>query len=100
MMIVSVADLCKIQVSPSWLITALVLTILFSVATPPVANGMAAIYVVLFKQLGIPTGDILGIVIALDTMLDFIGTAIDLVCGQYFLFDFSVKNGMNESKAA
>lgn len=100
LVVLTSAELHNIQISFSWLALTFILAFLFSIAETPAAGGMVATYMIVFPQLGIPIDNTFGIFVALSTMLDFIGTATNLACGQCFLFDFSVKAGMNESKAA
>ena len=52
---------------------------LLSVSAPPVAGGSAVCFAILFEQLGIP-GDAIGFALAMNVLMDFVLTAVNLYC--------------------
>ncbi|MGN0404183.1 MAG: dicarboxylate/amino acid:cation symporter [Bariatricus sp.] len=82
-----------IQVSASWIVTAVIITAVSAVATPPIPGGAAATYTMLFLQLGIPS-DALVITVALDMIFDFFLTSGDMLLLLVELFSISSKIGM------
>lgn len=82
-----------IQVSASWIVTAVIITAVSAVSTPPIPGGAAATYTMLFLQLGIPS-DALVITVALDMIFDFFLTSGDMLLLLVELFSISSKIGM------
>jgi len=73
-----------IQVSPVWFVSAALMCILLSLATPTIPGGTAASFAVLFAQLGLPTEQ-LAVLLALNTVLDFFHTAANIFGDQCVL---------------
>lgn len=82
-----------IQVSVSWIVTAVIITAVSAVSTPPIPGGAAATYTMLFLQLGIPA-EALVITVALDMIFDFFLTSGDMLLLLVELFSISSKIGM------
>ena len=78
------ADMYQVPTSLTWFITALLVSVILGIATPPIPGGALASFAVLFAQLGIPVEG-LGIIIAMNVLLDFIETPTDLLGGQAML---------------
>lgn len=87
------ADMYDIEVSAMWIITAFVICLIMSVATPPIAGGSAIAYTIIFAQLGIPSR-ILAVVLALDVIFDFVAIATDKVYICTSLLNIAKKNDM------
>lgn len=68
----------QVVISVPWLLTALLLAVLLSIANPPIPGGGAACYTILFLQLGIPASA-LPVVFALEALADYLVTAVDVV---------------------
>ncbi len=64
----------SVEISISTTILCILNAIILSVATPPVAGCALSLYTLIFMQMGIPL-DALPIAIAIQTILDFPGTA-------------------------
>ena len=69
-----VAEISGVQISFLWLVMAIFVSIVLSIATPSVPGGLLASLSVLFLQLGLPM-EAMGVVITICTLLDFFGTA-------------------------
>ena len=80
-------------ISISWFVTAFLLSIILSIATPPVPGGAMASLSVLAAQLSLPL-DGIAIVLALNIVLDFIETPTDVFSGQTVLVLSADKFGM------
>lgn len=70
------AEMFQVQCSFGWLITALFIVMILSVATPPIPGGALTAYTIIFKLLGIPA-EALAIALAIDVIVDFIATGFD-----------------------
>lgn len=81
---VSVAESSGIEVSMVWYVTAVVVSIILSLASPPVPGGMTASFAILFAQLGLPVSD-LAVIVSLTSILDFVTTATSVQGGQCIL---------------
>lgn len=68
-----------VDITFSWLITAVLVSGLLAMALPPIPGGALTCYTILFTELGIPM-EALAIVISIDLFFDFIGTATNIVC--------------------
>lgn len=81
---ISVAESSGLEVSVVWYITAVVISVILSVASPPVPGGMTASFAILFAQLGLPVSD-LALIVSLTSILDFVATATNVHGGQCIL---------------
>lgn len=87
------AGLCMAEVygtaiSPTWMITLLIISVILAVAAPPVPGGALTCYTILFMQLNIPT-EALAITIALNVIFEFFATAVNLLCLQTELVELA-----------
>ena len=87
------AGLCMAEVygtaiSPTWIITLLIISVILAVAAPPVPGGALTCYTILFMQLNIPT-EALAITIALNVIFEFFATAVNLLCLQTELVELA-----------
>lgn len=87
------AEVYGTAVSVSWFAAAFLMSIILSVATPPIPGGTLASISVLFAQLGLPSGG-LAVVLALNIILDFIETPTDIFGGHAVLILTSKKLGL------
>lgn len=81
---VSAAENAGLALSPTWIVTALMMCVVLSVAAPPVPGGMSASFAILFTQLGLPL-DGLAVILSLSAILDFVVTAVLVFSGQCVL---------------
>ncbi len=70
------AEQTNVKVSVIWIINCILLCVITSVATPPVAGGAIACYSILFNHLGIPASA-LALAVTIDVFFDFIATTVD-----------------------
>lgn len=75
------AEYYHVDITIMWLITAVLTTVLLAMATPPVPGGMLSVFTVMFAQLGIP-GEAIALAVAVNSILDFVMTAVSLTCLQ------------------
>ncbi len=92
----SFAEFYNISVSPAWFIMMLLTSIILSLATPPIPGGAITAYTVLLTQLSIPS-TALAIVLACDTIFDFINTGCDQFLLPFVLTNQAGKLGMLNS---
>ena len=71
------AEMYGVAITPQFLVIAVITNLLLSFAIPPVPGGALMGYTIAFAQLGIPL-DGLGIVLALDAIIDFPATACNV----------------------
>lgn len=81
---ISVAENSGIEVSEVWFITAAVMSVILSAASPPVAGGPTASFTILFSQLALPASN-LAVILSLTSILDFAATASDVFSRQCVL---------------
>ena len=86
------ASVYHVQCTPVWLLLAVFLCIVLSVAVPPIPGGGAAVYTILFLQMGIPEAA-LAVALTLDIITDFAITAFDTLTLQMALINVSSKLG-------
>lgn len=82
------AEIYGVTVSPVWLATACLITIVLAVAAPPIPGGALTCYTILFVQLKIPM-EAVAVTIALNVILEFITTAVNLFCLQAELVELA-----------
>ncbi|MCI8371541.1 MAG: dicarboxylate/amino acid:cation symporter [Lachnospiraceae bacterium] len=90
---ICMAGLYGVPVTPAWLFLAWLTTVVLSIAAPPVAGGGLTCFTILFMQLGIPT-EAIALTVALNVILEFPATAVNLFCLQAELVDSSGSLGM------
>ncbi len=82
------AEIYGVTVSPVWLATAFLISIVLAVAAPPIPGGALTCYTILFVQLKIPM-DAIAVTIALNVILEFATTAVNLFCLQAELVELA-----------
>jgi len=82
-----------IAITPSWLVTMIIVAGLLSMAAPPIPGGALTCYTVMFTQLGIPI-EAVALAVAINSLIDFIMTANNLTCLQIEAVMVSGKLGM------
>ncbi len=70
------SQIYHIEISLVWLLTAILVITIVSIALPPVPGGALACYTIVFTQLGIPQ-EALAVTMLLDVFFDFISTGCD-----------------------
>lgn len=80
------AEVCGIPITLPWLLIGLVTNLLLAFAIPPVPGGPAMCYTIAFAQLGIPM-EVMGIAIAVGTIIDYPATACNVSGWQLSLID-------------
>ena len=83
------------MVSVSWIITAVIITAISAIATPPIPGGAAATYTILFSQLGISPKSLF-VVVAIDMIFDFVLTSSDMSMLLLQMYHLSNKMGMRD----
>ena len=73
------ASVYQVQCSVTWLIIAVIVCTIVSVATPPIPGGGVVAYTILFAQMGIPS-DAMAIAMTIDILTDFVITAFEMLC--------------------
>ncbi len=70
------------------MLTVFIISVILAIAAPPVPGAALTCYTILFMQLGIPT-EAIAVVIALNVILEFVATAVNLFCLQTELVELS-----------
>lgn len=78
------AEVYSVECSPIWFALIVFMSVVLTIATPPVPGGALACYAIMFLQLGIPE-EALGVALAIDTLLDFVITGVNMYCLQFEL---------------
>lgn len=68
------AENYQTEINLSWMLTAILLSGILAIATPPIPGGGLTCYTVMFLQLGIPE-EALALTMTLDLIFDFMATA-------------------------
>ncbi|MBQ9009976.1 MAG: cation:dicarboxylase symporter family transporter, partial [Clostridia bacterium] len=97
-MAIGVAEQYGTPVSLTWFLMAFVLSLVLSVAAPPVSGGAAACFSILLTQLGLPM-EAMAMILTLNIVLDLMGTGVNLFGMQGILFVFSRKARMTDRKS-
>ena len=82
------AEAYGVTISLNWLLTALFISVVLAIATPPIPGGSLTCYTLLFLQLNIPA-EAVPIIIAVEVIMDFICTAVNLLCLQTELVELA-----------
>lgn len=90
---ICMAEIYNVKISPVWLVTALLIAVVLAVATPPIPGGALACYTILLLQLEIPAQAI-AVAVAINVVLDFFATAVDLFCLEAELTELAGELGM------
>ena len=91
------AEYAQVAVSLSWVVMAVIVASLLALAAPPIPGGGLSVYTILFLQLGIPM-ETLTLALALNTIIEFFGTAANLACLQMELTLVADKMGMLDTE--
>ena len=91
------AEIYGVTVSPVWLVTAFLIAIVLAVAAPPIPGGALTCYTILFVQLKIPM-EAIAVTIALNVILEFATTAVNLFCLQAELVELAAGLDMLDIK--
>lgn len=86
--LLSMAEIYDVSISPIMLIMAVISILLLSIATPPIPGSGAAVLIILFSQFGIPA-EAIAIAASLDIVLEFFITAAEIFCQQCELVQLS-----------
>ena len=70
------ADVSQVNCSPEWIVTAVLISGIMSIAVPPVPGGIAMAMSLMFTQLDLPN-EAMGIALTVNMFADFIITAAD-----------------------
>lgn len=81
-------ELYHVEMSPGWLVSALLIAVVLAVAAPPVPGGALTCYTMLFTQLNVPT-EAITIAITLNIIMDFVATAVNVLCLQTELVELA-----------
>ena len=71
------AEIYAVNISPTWILTALIVSVILGIAAPPIPGGALTCFTMLFVQLNIPAEGI-PTVIALNVLRDFFATACNI----------------------
>ena len=82
------AETYGVAITPTWMFTVFIISVILAIAAPPVPGAALTCYTILFMQLGIPT-EAIAVVIALNVILEFVATAVNLFCLQTELVELS-----------
>lgn len=82
------AETYGVAITPIWMFTVFIICVILAIAAPPVPGAALTCYTILFMQLGIPT-EAIAVVIALNVILEFVATAVNLFCLQTELVELS-----------
>ena len=82
------AEIYGVAISPVWMMTALIISAVLAIAAPPIPGGALTCYTMLFVQLNIPS-EAIPIIIALNVITEFFGTAVNLFCLQLDLVELA-----------
>lgn len=77
-LVLAMADVYNIPITPVWLVTAVLLTAVLGIAVPPIPGAGLTCYGILFAQLGIPL-DGIAVAATLAAGIDFFATASNLM---------------------
>lgn len=91
------AEIYGVTVSPVWLATAFLIAIVLAVAAPPIPGGALTCYTILFVQLKIPM-EAIAVTIALNVILEFAATAVNLFCLQTELVELAADLDMLDAE--
>ncbi len=82
------AEIYNISISPAWLVTAFIISVVLAIAAPPIPGGALTCYTMLFVQLNIPS-EAIPLIITLNVITEFFGTAVNVLCLQTELVELA-----------
>ena len=71
------AEVYGIECSLAWFVLAIFSAVILAIASPPIPGGTLTCYTIMFVQLGLPE-EALVVALALDVLLDFIATGMNM----------------------
>jgi Na+/H+-dicarboxylate symporter len=71
------AEVYGIECSLAWFVLAIFSAVVLAIASPPIPGGTLTCYTIMFVQLGLPE-EALVVALALDVLLDFIATGMNM----------------------
>lgn len=77
-MCLCMAEVYQVPVNVSWLVTLGLMSVIMSIASPPIPGGNITCYAILCRQLGIPM-EAVALCIALDVVHDRLQTTVDTI---------------------
>jgi len=83
-----------VGVSISWIVTAIIITSVAAISTPPIPGGASAAYTIMLLQLGLPT-EALALALTVDMLFDFLITGGDMFMLLLEILRISKRLGMN-----
>ena len=89
------AGMYNVSCDPIWVVMAIIVSCILAIAMPPVPGGGAAVFTMLFAQLGIPA-EALPLALAVEMLCDFFVTAFEQLCRLYTLVNVSSELDMIE----
>lgn len=75
------AEIYQVTVTPVWIGMTVLISVILTIAAPPIPGGGVALCTLLFHQLGLPPEG-LAAAVAIDVIADFFITAMDTFCQQ------------------
>ena len=78
---IHMAVMYGIAITPLYLFNAVLISILLSIAIPPIPGADVTVFALLFTQMGIPA-TALAVLLPINMILDFTDTALNLICLQ------------------
>ena len=96
-LVIYFAGVHHVSCSVGWLLIAVFICAIVSIATPPVPGGGAIAYSILFTQLGIPM-EALAIAFTIDLIADFMITAFEMLALQMTMINVSSSMNLIDSK--
>ena len=90
LVILYLSELFAVDLSPSRILMAVLVSAVTAVATPPVPGGGTIAYTALITQMDLPMEG-LAIILAIDMLADFLITSSDILCVQLALVNVSAK---------
>ena len=78
---IGMAEAYSVAMTPVWLVTLVIIAVVLAIAAPPVPGAAITVYTILFMQLNIST-EAIAVIVALNIILEFVATAVNLFCLQ------------------
>lgn len=88
-----ISGLYQIEISLSWIIMAVIISVITAIATPVIPGGAIISYTMLFSQLGLP-GEGLAIILAIDVVTDFLISSTNVFCLPLALVNVAGRYGL------
>ena len=82
------AEIYGVNISPLWLLTGLIISVILAIVAPPIPGGALTCYTMLFVQLNIPA-EAIPIIIALNVIMEFFATPCNIFTLQMELVELA-----------